>query len=151
MKTITALQCLLTLSVTISLSACAERKASFNDGNTVETLSTLQNGPQELIRTETKIGTGPEAQTGQTVTVHYTGWLYDEAAPQNRGKKFDSSVDRGEPFSFSPRRRPRHKGLGPGRCRHESRRQTHAEHPGKIRLRQSWCRCGNSTQCAAVV
>jgi FKBP-type peptidyl-prolyl cis-trans isomerase len=40
-----------------------------------------------------KVGTGPTAARGQTVKVHYTGWL-------TTGKKFDSSVDRGEPFSF---------------------------------------------------
>ena len=34
------------------------------------------------------------------VTVHYTGWLFDEKAPKQRGEKFDSSVDRGEPFTF---------------------------------------------------
>jgi FKBP-type peptidyl-prolyl cis-trans isomerase len=40
-----------------------------------------------------KVGDGASPQTGQTVVVHYTGWLAD-------GTKFDSSVDRGQPFSF---------------------------------------------------
>jgi FKBP-type peptidyl-prolyl cis-trans isomerase len=40
-----------------------------------------------------KVGTGATAQAGHTVSVHYTGWL-------ENGKKFDSSVDRGQPFSF---------------------------------------------------
>lgn len=41
-----------------------------------------------------KEGKGDEAKAGKRVTVHYTGWL------KSNGKKFDSSVDRGEPFSF---------------------------------------------------
>jgi FKBP-type peptidyl-prolyl cis-trans isomerase FkpA len=40
------------------------------------------------------------AEAGQEVVVHYTGWLYDPEEPKNRGEKFDSSVDRGDPFSF---------------------------------------------------
>lgn len=47
-----------------------------------------------------EIGTGTLAESGSFVTVHYTGWLYDEAAPDNKGRKFDSSRDRGEPFGF---------------------------------------------------
>ena len=43
------------------------------------------------------VGTGPEPQTGQTINVHYTGWLYDHGA---KGAKFDSSRDRGQPLSF---------------------------------------------------
>ncbi len=54
----------------------------------------------DLIKTDTKLGEGAEAQAGQTVIVHYTGWLYDESAPENKGKKFDSSLDRNEPFDF---------------------------------------------------
>ncbi|HEX4042548.1 MAG TPA: FKBP-type peptidyl-prolyl cis-trans isomerase [Xanthobacteraceae bacterium] len=46
---------------------------------------------------DTKVGTGTTPKPGQTVVVHYTGWLYDNG---KRGKKFDSSVDRGQPFEF---------------------------------------------------
>ena len=54
----------------------------------------------ELVKTDTKAGTGAEAVSNKLVVVHYTGWLYDPKAPQNRGAKFDSSVDRGQPFDF---------------------------------------------------
>ncbi len=54
----------------------------------------------ELIKTEVKPGTGAQATQGHDVTVHYTGWLYDEAAPGHKGKKFDSSRDRGDAFEF---------------------------------------------------
>jgi peptidylprolyl isomerase len=46
---------------------------------------------------DTKVGTGASPHTGQTVTVHYTGWLYENG---KKGAKFDSSVDRGTPFEF---------------------------------------------------
>jgi len=53
-----------------------------------------------LIKTDTQLGEGAEAQAGQTVIVHYTGWLFDESAPDNKGAKFDSSLDRNDPFDF---------------------------------------------------
>ncbi len=46
------------------------------------------------------IGKGKEATAGSTVFVHYTGWLHKPLAPKQRGKKFDSSVERGEPLDF---------------------------------------------------
>jgi FKBP-type peptidyl-prolyl cis-trans isomerase FkpA len=45
-------------------------------------------------------GTGAEARSGMMVSVHYTGWLYNPAAANKRGNKFDSSKDRGQPFEF---------------------------------------------------
>ena len=53
-----------------------------------------------LQKTDLAPGNGAEIKSGQTALVHYTGWLYDAAAPENKGKKFDSSVDRNEPFEF---------------------------------------------------
>ena len=50
--------------------------------------------------TDGKIGTGAEARNGQQVSVHYTGWLHDPKAADKHGKKFDSSRDHGESFSF---------------------------------------------------
>jgi peptidylprolyl isomerase len=47
--------------------------------------------------TDSKVGTGATPKSGQTAVVHYTGWLYQDGA---KGKKFDSSVDRGQPFEF---------------------------------------------------
>ena len=47
--------------------------------------------------TDTKAGTGADARKGQTVTVHYTGWLYNNG---QQGAKFDSSRDRKDPFKF---------------------------------------------------
>jgi FKBP-type peptidyl-prolyl cis-trans isomerase FkpA len=49
--------------------------------------------PDGLQYTDEQVGTGAEATMGKTAVVHYTGWLMD-------GTKFDSSVDRNQPFSF---------------------------------------------------
>jgi FKBP-type peptidyl-prolyl cis-trans isomerase FkpA len=46
---------------------------------------------------DTKEGTGASPKVGQTCVMHYTGWLWENGA---KGKKFDSSVDRGQPFEF---------------------------------------------------
>ena len=53
-------------------------------------MTTTANG---LVIEEMIVGSGDEAQAGQSVSVHYTGWLMD-------GTKFDSSKDRGDPFGF---------------------------------------------------
>ena len=46
---------------------------------------------------DTEVGTGEQPKTGQLAVVHYTGWLYENG---EKGNKFDSSVDRGQPFGF---------------------------------------------------
>lgn len=54
----------------------------------------------ELVKNDVVVGTGEAITRGQTAVVHYTGWLYEPAAPDHKGKKFDSSRDRGQPFRF---------------------------------------------------
>ena len=54
----------------------------------------------KLIKTDRKLGKGAQATAGHEVSVHYTGWLYDAAAADHKGKKFDSSRDRGQPLVF---------------------------------------------------
>src|SRR5215469_14609780 len=61
---------------------------------TAEKTMTTSSG---LQITDIKLGTGAAPKPGQTCVVHYTGWLYENGA---KGKKFDSSVDRGQPFAF---------------------------------------------------
>ena len=53
-----------------------------------------------LTKIDVKIGTGKEATPGKMVSVHYTGWLFDKSAADNKGKKFDSSRDRPGNFIF---------------------------------------------------
>jgi peptidylprolyl isomerase len=56
--------------------------------------------PSGLKYVEVQEGSGATPKKGQTVVVHYTGWLYSDSAPENKGDKFDSSRDRGQPFQF---------------------------------------------------
>ena len=54
----------------------------------------------KLTKTDTKVGTGAVAVSGKSISVHYTGWLYDATKADHKGAKFDSSVDHGEAFTF---------------------------------------------------
>ena len=86
----------LTLLLTASLfstTACSEQAAP-------PTSTMEKSNMSELIKNDVKLGEGAEAIAGHDVSVHYTGWLYDEAAPDHKGKKFDSSRDRNDPFEF---------------------------------------------------
>src|SRR5262249_25692434 len=59
-----------------------------------------QSNITQLMKQDVKAGTGEEATPGRRVQVHYTGWLYDEGKSDHKGRKFDSSRDRNEPFTF---------------------------------------------------
>ena len=59
-----------------------------------------QSNITELIIADDLAGGGNEAVAGRQVTVHYTGWLYDQSKTDHKGQKFDSSRDRNEPFAF---------------------------------------------------
>jgi FKBP-type peptidyl-prolyl cis-trans isomerase FkpA len=54
----------------------------------------------DLQKIDTVVGAGAEAKPNMTVSVHYTGWLYSVGTKDHKGQKFDSSLDRGQPFSF---------------------------------------------------
>jgi len=53
----------------------------------------------QMQKIDVVVGTGAEARAGPVV-VHYTGWLHDPSKADGHGRKFDSSVDRDEPFEF---------------------------------------------------
>jgi peptidylprolyl isomerase len=73
------------------VAAAIATRASAQTGKPMTTASGLQ-----II--DIKEGTGASPKPGQTCIMHYTGWLYENG---QKGKKFDSSVDRNEPFDFS--------------------------------------------------
>jgi peptidylprolyl isomerase len=75
------------IAVVVAVPRAASAQAA---GKPVTTASGL-----EII--DTKVGTGASPKSGQTCVMHYTGWLYENG---QKGKKFDSSVDRNEPFEF---------------------------------------------------
>ena len=56
--------------------------------------------PETLQSQDLVLGAGDAVTAGQTAVVHYTGWLWDAAAPENKGRKFDSSRDHGDTFAF---------------------------------------------------
>ncbi len=85
----------------LGLSACqAESNPANTEKTTAKETVKMAENITELQKIDTQVGTGREAEPGFNVTVHYTGWLYDPAAKDGKGKKFDSSLDRGQPFNF---------------------------------------------------
>jgi FKBP-type peptidyl-prolyl cis-trans isomerase FkpA len=80
---------MLPLLAMFSLAACTAALPSRTSGEV-----------DKLTMIDTKVGTGAEAAPGMKVTVHYTGWLYDDGARNKHGSEFDCSCDHGEPFAF---------------------------------------------------
>jgi peptidylprolyl isomerase len=74
----------------VSLMAVSATASAQTAGKSMKTASGL-----EII--DTVVGTGASPETGQNCSMHYTGWLYVDG---KKGAKFDSSLDRGSPFSF---------------------------------------------------
>ena len=89
MRTIATL--VLTLALTPAVALAQESAENGDKGNS---MTKTESG---LMYEDQKLGEGSSPQTGQTCVMHYTGWLWENGA---KGKKFDSSVDRGTPFEF---------------------------------------------------
>ena len=87
-----ALRVVAMFAMALLVSACGKEQAQ-------EVLAPVP-PPTELQKIDVVKGTGEGISQGQIAVVHYTGWLYEPAAPEQKGKKFDSSRDRGEPFDF---------------------------------------------------
>jgi FKBP-type peptidyl-prolyl cis-trans isomerase FkpA len=64
-------------------------------------MSTSSTPSAEFLVRELKPGAGPAIEHGSTAVVHYTGWLHEPGAADDKGRKFDSSRDRNVPFDFS--------------------------------------------------
>ena len=83
----------------MSISACSSPdNVSQNTSDAgSEGITTTKSGLKYTVVAE---GEGAAIKNGEIASVHYTGWLYDESAPENKGNRFDSSHDRGEPLGF---------------------------------------------------
>lgn len=93
------LQAAFSVALLAAVAACTKKEAAPDAGNPAAGAPAAQTAPTgkeggDLKIEEVKAGTGAEATPGKIVTVHYTGTLTD-------GKKFDSSLDRGQPFEFT--------------------------------------------------
>jgi peptidylprolyl isomerase len=95
--------CLATLALIAPLASAAQQAGETAKSKPKAAKPAKPKGP-DMITTEsglkyveTVVGTGAVPQRGQTCSVHYTGWLSEQG---QRGKKFDSSVDRGEPLAI---------------------------------------------------
>jgi FKBP-type peptidyl-prolyl cis-trans isomerase FkpA len=83
------------VSLALLLSACSR------EAPRVEASTAVSAPVTELQRVDVVKGAGEGISQGQIAVVHYTGWLYDPASADRKGREFDSSRRRGEPFRFA--------------------------------------------------
>jgi FKBP-type peptidyl-prolyl cis-trans isomerase FkpA len=97
------------IALTVLLAACSRKQEPPAPAPAPEAATTSQSPAatpstgseaMPLQKTDLTPGAGAEIKAGQTALVHYSGWLYDAAKPDHKGKQFDSSVG-GEPFEFA--------------------------------------------------
>ena len=96
-----SLNILLASAFALSLNACQAESTNKSPQEKTAMTASTEGNITELQKIDTLPGIGREAEPGFNVSVHYTGWLYDTAAEGFKGKKFDSSVDRKQPFDFA--------------------------------------------------
>lgn len=99
MKTKQIISFVSTVSLAALMAGCSDKPsksstAGFSSG------ATIIHSSRAFTKTDVTSGTGATARTGQQVSVHYTGWLYDPSSANQRGKQFDSSRTSGRPFTF---------------------------------------------------
>lgn len=91
---------LLGILVTVFGTACEQQAGSGSQPAEQGTGSDMTQETDQLQVIDAVVGEGLTAEPGKLVVVHYTGWLYEPGAAEDKGTKFDSSVDRGDPFVF---------------------------------------------------
>lgn len=94
MRVFPSIGALFALAIGATLAGCT---GTTSDAGTAQMASNAASSPSGVQITDTKVGTGITPKPGQACIVHYTGWIYENGV---KGAKFDSSVDRGRPFSF---------------------------------------------------
>jgi len=98
MKHVSLLASVLIMTILATSGCKADSKTS--DSQNKQEKTAMTQSITELVKKDTVVGEGREAEPGFNITVHYTGWLYDPSKADGHGKKFDSSLDRREPLVF---------------------------------------------------
>ena len=87
----------LAIAIAVAIGTAGAVLVAIPPGVSAQTQGKIMTTASGLQITDSTVGTGASPQPGQICVMHYTGWLYEDG---KKGKKFDSSVDRNEPFEF---------------------------------------------------